>query len=1021
MTAIGTGDGVLSKLAVFLFMITFALPTPAQKRGEVGKMTVAQLEQMLVAVHDRPDAEVAQLLSGLGLTERLTAPRLARLKAGLPGEKSAQTLVALADSSQFSNLPAEEIPATPAPVPAAQRQMMALVVNYVTKTVHQLPNFFATRDTNRFEDNPHFTDTPMPLHFVAAASKKVLYRDGKEMAFTETGKVKAEGSDAQGLVSWGEFGPVLSTVLMDAAQSKLAWSHWEQGANGPVAVFGYAVPSQKSHYTVQFCCLMDPAAGEAQAPFKQLAAYHGEMAIDPPTGAIRRLTVEAEFEPGSPVARAAIMVEYGDEEIGGKPFTCPVKSVAISVIELSHSSSGTQSLVTPNPHKTYLNDVGFGQYHRLGSETRILSADEAEPSDNLHAQGADGAAPQPAQLTKPESTAVPENSASSAPATASETASMPAPSSAVLPAAIREASATPANSVPDQDIETKAPAGQEPVPLLRSNAHAVVVDVVVTKGNGEPVKGLGKQTFEVIEDGNPRPIDYFEEHTAVSAADVAAPELPGNTFTNTPAVPQGDPINIVLIDHLNTPLQDQARVHKQILEFVRNMPPGTRIAVFLLGSKLRLIQTFTSDSSALQEALNDSRNGDKPETISASRSRQDDEDDRHHIETHEAEMGAHQSILGGYQDAGAGGPAAGLASIAANQGGERVTMTLDALEFLARYLAGISGRKNLIWFSSSFPVSFFPSGKDEEAHAGRQSYDPAIKQAAGLLTLSKVAVYPVSTEGLQLDNATEASGHTQTNQDALYQQADARAIRTQAVNKLAADTGGKAFYNTNDLSGALTRAIDDGAHYYTLVYTPANAHMDGGYRRIEVKLTEGKYDLAYRQGYFADDHAAPEPKPNSDPLHPLLLRGMPGSTQILLRVRALPVPRQPAADAKPAGGNAKLSGPLTRYRVDFSIRSTDVELELAPGGKYTGKIQVGLLAYDRDGNSLNWAGGTMVLSLSADTYASIQRSGIPAHLEIDLPSSAAYLEAGALDWTTRKAGTLEIPLDSEPAKNAKPQ
>jgi hypothetical protein len=371
------GDRSMRKLALLLFLAIATLPAIAAKR-----VTVEQLEQAVAAAHGKPDADVAQQLSELQLTERLSEARLAKLKANMPGETAEQALVALADSSEFLNLPAAEIPSTASPSPAAQRQMMSLVVNYVTKTTHQLPDFFATRDTTRFEDRPHFTDISMPLHFVAKSSKKVFYRDGKEMVTTEAGKVKAEGSDAQGLVSWGEFGPILATVLLDAAQSKLAWSHWEQGAGGPEAVFGYAVPSQKSHYSVHFCCVTDQAAGGAQAPFDQLAVYHGEMAIDPATGTILRLTLEADFQPGSPVTRAAIMVEYGDEEIGGKSFTCPVRSVAISVVQPSHVSTGMNSILNPEPHKTYLNDVGFGQYHRLGSETRILTdASEESPGN----------------------------------------------------------------------------------------------------------------------------------------------------------------------------------------------------------------------------------------------------------------------------------------------------------------------------------------------------------------------------------------------------------------------------------------------------------------------------------------------------------------------------------------------------------------------------------------------------------------------------------------------------------------
>jgi VWFA-related protein len=1009
----------MRRLVLLIAIATAALPAIAAK-----PVTVAQLVQALAAAQGRPDAEVAQQLSDLQLTERLNADRFAKLKAALPGEMAQQALTALADSSEFLNLPTAEIPSMAAPDPAAQRQMMSLVVNYVTKTTHQLPNFFAARETARFEDNPHFAETPMQLHFVAKSSKTVFYRDGKEMVNTAAGKAKAEGSETQGLVSWGEFGPILSTVLLDAAQSTLAWSHWEQGAGGPVAVFSYAVPGRRSHYLVRFCCVMDEA-GLAQAPFSKLAVYHGEMGIDPATGAILRITSEADFEQGSPVTRAAIMVEYRDEEIGGKSFTCPVRSVAISVVQPSHASNGVGSILNAEPHKTYLNDVVFGQYHRLGSETRVLTADGGEPETNPPALGSEepgspGLQPLPGASTEPHIAPETGNSPASAPAGEASKASAPvstaAPplTAAPAPSATQAVIERPAGIDSDRSGQATA-SNQDQIPVLRANAHDVVVDVVVTKGDGEPVLALGRQVFEVLEDGKPQPLDYFEEHTGTESHDAPEQQLPPNMFTNAAVAPQGDSVNVLLIDHLNTPLQDQRRVHEQILDFLTKMQPGTRIAVFVLGSKLRLIQTFTADGAVLGAALNDKKAGDSPETIAASRSRQDDADDQAANEKHAMMMGAKQSILGGFGDSGSGGPGAALSKAAGNQGGERVAMTVEALEHLARYLAGIPGRKNLLWFSTSFPISVFPSVKEQQAHPEGHGYDQAIRETAGLLTLSKVAVYPVSAEGLQMDNATEANVPTQTNQEALYQQADVRAIRTEALNKLAADTGGKAFYNTNDLAGAMARAIDDGAHYYTLVYSPANTKMDGSYRRIEVKLTEGRYDLAYRHGYFADDKVAAEPKQSSDPLHPFLVRGVPSSTQILLRVRVVPANTQPEPGGKPGGENTALAGPLTRDRVEFSIRSTDVDLEPGPNGKYSGRIQIGLLAYDVDGNALNWAGGTMAIDASAETYAAIQRTGIPAHLEIDLPKTAAYLEAGVFDWNTRKVGTLEIPIHPETA------
>ncbi len=332
---------------ILAFVAFLALPAFA-----VRGLTVAQLEQALATTHASPDVVVADQLSSFDLTERLSAIRYARLSAALPGEKARKSLLALADSAEFRSLPPDDIPTTAAPDLAEQRRMMALVVGYVTKAVHQLPNLFATRATTRFEDRPQGEFGYLPLHVVGNSSRTVLYRDGQEMVDATSGK---SGSAEQGLVSWGEFGPILSTVLLDAAQNKLAWSHWEQGVNGPLAVFAYAVPDQKSHYWVQFCCITEIVTGierskaglsgvspyyspnmenyrEAQRVLREKPGYHGEIVVDPGMGTILRVTADAELPLGVKLTRAAIMVEYGSVEIGGKSIVCPQRSVALSLI-----------------------------------------------------------------------------------------------------------------------------------------------------------------------------------------------------------------------------------------------------------------------------------------------------------------------------------------------------------------------------------------------------------------------------------------------------------------------------------------------------------------------------------------------------------------------------------------------------------------------------------------------------------------------------------------------------------------
>ena len=567
-------------------------------------------------------------------------------------------------------------------------------------------------------------------------------------------------------------------------------------------------------------------------------------------------------------------------------------------------------------------------------------------------------------------------------------------------------------------------------PQYRSTTRAVAVDIVVEKGD-DPVSGLQKQDFQVLEDGKPQVIDFFEEHTgATKRAALVLPKMPATVYTNLPSMPQDDAVNVLLLDALNTDVRDQVYVHNQMVEFLKTMPPGMRAAIFTLGSKLRMVQGFTTDSTALHAALNDPKYGVVPEKPYQSHSLSDKMADVKHMD--DALMvspGLAKAVKSFQRD------------FASYQGSQRVAMTLDALQALARFLDGVPGRKNLIWFSNSFPVTMIPD-PDQSQHANRpnsddfREYGTRMRETANLLNASDIAVYPVSAEGVMSDHGssaetmhltdeegqTDSAGETNGNDlpsgkqticsECYLHESGARAEKIISMERLAEDTGGRAFFNTNDLAGAARKAIADGAHYYTLVYTPTNQKSDGGYRKIKVKVTDAKYRLEYRRGYFADSASASAvEKRDETPLKTLMAYGMPDATQILFAARVVPANPQPAKGSARAGSNTNLTGSTTRYSVNFMIRSTDVKLDSAPDGTRRGKLQIELRAYDRAGDAVNWLGGTWAVNIKPESFAKTEKSGLLAHFEIDLPSEEdIYLQTGIYDWDTGRAGTLTVPL-----------
>jgi VWFA-related protein len=1009
------------------------------------RVTVEQLQQMLSAIHAKTDAEKALQLSDLQLTERLSTAKLLQLEGNLSGPQARQALTALADLSAFLSLPPAEIPATPAPDVAEQRRILALTVTYVSKTLHQLPNFSATRITTSFQDLPEGYEKggtvfspAQPLTQAGTASATVFYRDGVEVVNASLKKGK-KGESVQGLSTSGEFGPILVTTLVDAAHSRLAWGHWEQNEAGPVAVFDYSVPKEKSQYEVSYCCFV---AGEADPndlhPFHEIAGYHGEIAVDPATGTVLRVTAQADLKPTDPLVTADIMVQYGPVELGGSFYICPLKSVSVSRADVA-GMAVQRIQFSPGHLQTLLNDAAFEQYHLFHADAHILAAGESLPSEqpanpsSANTSAADASTPNPP--TASDLSKVPENSAPVAIA-ADSIVSSPQPSSPAAEASATTPAPDPAAAQPTAepafDLPSLSTRNQAQVPVFKASTEAVVVDVVVTKGRDEPVTGLHKEDFQITEDGKPQLANYFEEHAPDNAPAVPLPQMPPNVFTNQPVAPPGDSVNVLLLDSLNTDREDQAFVQQQILKYLKTMDPGTRIAVFALSSKLRMVQGFTNDSSVLQATLKDPNSGAATTTSAMSRSLQDKQDDQNEI----ANLSAVQMSSIGLQAV-----QASQANHATYQADQRVKMTLEAMNLIARYLAGIPGRKNLIWFSSSFPISIFPNAKERLSSDTLRQYGPAVRQTADLLTLSKISVYPIDAEGVVTEHPMEASNAVPTNTEgpsadtrmagstsqrqpdvtAPYSaEQSARAAKISTMEQLAADTGGQAILNANDLNKAIARAVQNGSHYYTLVYTPTDKDMDGKYRRIEIKLNGAKYKLSYRRGYYADAAAKDASSPfdssddtttDADPLRHLLARGMPSSTQLLYGVRVVPAGPQPPSTAPHVGGNTSLTGPLTRYSVDFLIRWTDVDLQLTPQGNHAGKLQLGVIAYGRDGKPVNWVGVTQNMNINPATFAAIQRSGIPAHIEIDLPQQDVYLATGVYDWASKRAGTLEIPLD----------
>jgi VWFA-related protein len=462
-----------------------------------------------------------------------------------------------------------------------------------------------------------------------------------------------------------------------------------------------------------------------------------------------------------------------------------------------------------------------------------------------------------------------------------------------------------------------------------------------------------------------------------------------------------------------------------MVNYLKEIQPGPRLAIFILSSQMRIVEGFTANPALLLAALNHKNWSGGPQSSALLRT--------------EAENDADQQLLNNMAAAQASADAIAAMRDFQNEVESfgtysRVQATLNALQQLARYLSGFPGRKNVIWFSGSFPLSVLPTKGQDYDFNFSEEYKKQLRETTNMLAAAQVAIYPIASEGLDGDSYTNASqiaplgsgqslpvpGQTQTipsGQDvnnALVEEHSDRNASQATMDEIAQDTGGEAFYNTNGLKEALAQVISSGAHYYTISYTSNDKQLDGGFRPIKIKLRKGHYKLAYRRGYFAEN-AKPkkdQPPTSGDPLQPLMARGAPDSSQIIFKLRVLSADHQPDAQASIAGDNPKLKGPVTRYAVDFAVSTKDLRFDAMPDGMHKGNLEVTLVAYDHEGNTLNWLVRNTNMSLKPELYAAFQQGGVQLHQEIDVPTGDIYLRAGIYDLATNKAGTLEIPLQS---------
>jgi VWFA-related protein len=394
-----------------------------------------------------------------------------------------------------------------------------------------------------------------------------------------------------------------------------------------------------------------------------------------------------------------------------------------------------------------------------------------------------------------------------------------------------------------------------------ARAELVLVPTLVTDKSGNHVKGLTKDDFTLLENGTEQKIATFEEVTS-DARRPSHPKSP-NEFTNSLAAGATHArVTIIVLDLINTPLMAQADARKELLNYLtqsldQREPTGLYT---LTRSGIRMIHDFATDPRVLVTALHMLKGDayemvDSPEDVEAITGTASPDGSGGETSLSTAGRGSRGS-------AGAASEAQRLQTMMEDselnfQAFEQrmaITYTLDGMQEVAQALAGIPGRKALIWAGGGFP--FNVSGNTMQlVPYGRDSLSdvlPMYEHTWQLLNEAQIALYPVDVKGLQVVTLPSASVR---NPGKHYgRNMSSRQLDTQAtLQTFASMTGGRAYYNSNDLAKGFRDAVNDSAEYYMLDYYLDRSKPKSGWRKLSVKVKRDHVEVRARSGFFVTD------------------------------------------------------------------------------------------------------------------------------------------------------------------------
>jgi VWFA-related protein len=511
-------------------------------------------------------------------------------------------------------------------------------------------------------------------------------------------------------------------------------------------------------------------------------------------------------------------------------------------------------------------------------------------------------------------------------------------------------------------------------PQIHVSTHLVQIGIIVRDSNG-PVGSLTKDDFVVLDRGKPQKISVFIAESTPFTEQAASPQplpLPPNTFSDLPQFNGAAirSITIVLLDNINTLsgnghqgyetgpwwMEDLAlsNAKAHLIEFVKTLDPKDRVAIYGLSDTLHVLSDFTGDRDRLLGIL-------KNYDTTSKTSRETVEPGAYHTPV----PGEFNPLLN-----------AQVLQLAAITNERRAATTMSALQSIASHVANIPGRKNLVWLTANLPFSG--------------------SALARILGPAQIAAYPVDGRALLTRKTPESEWEIDDQLGGVLgigmPAQSSSPIGIDTMQQLADETGGRAFTNTNDLTGAIRDAVEDSAVTYTLGFYIDSNSLDGKFHELKVQAHRSGLNLRYPKGYFAlkDAPATQDDRHNN---FLIAIKSPLNSSTIPLEVKVDRV-------NQPTPNSIALSG---------SIGIHDLQL-VQTGEIRTGALDITVIEQDETGKVLRESANRINLRFTEKQYPSILKSGITFRKSVQPQSGATTLRVLVQDPSTAAIGSLIIPL-----------